>query len=190
MSANLRRSRTTKTGTTKKSKCLKRAWTEIKSRSKTVRTQRKISPPELGYTAVSGPTPSYHTTTSMTPPWSTTDKTATVSTKSSASSSHKNSSSTKSPPDTSKTSCKAKTPPSSPTVKPAQAKPTPCSETSKTKTSSELSQEPCNLFSYFREEIFNKNKKGDMISCSMLEIYNEKMMDLFVFPQFNSSEPQ
>jgi kinesin family protein 4/21/27 len=29
-----------------------------------------------------------------------------------------------------------------------------------------------------------------MISCSMLEIYNEKMMDLFIFPQHNSSEPQ
>ena len=27
-----------------------------------------------------------------------------------------------------------------------------------------------------------------MISCSMLEIYNEKMMDLFVFPQYNTSE--
>ena len=29
-----------------------------------------------------------------------------------------------------------------------------------------------------------------MISCSMLEIYNEKMMDLFVFPQQNSHPPE
>lgn len=27
-----------------------------------------------------------------------------------------------------------------------------------------------------------------MISCSMLEIYNEKMMDLFVFPQYNAEQ--
>ena len=82
-----------------------------------------------------------------------------------------------------KTSLKAGIPPFSHMGKLAQAKLIRCLAILRKANNSVLSPAHCTLLLIFRQAIFSQSQKNSMISCSMLQIYNEKMMDLFVFPQ-------